>query len=913
MRNAPRDLPEFKWAAVCVPLVLVACGGGSGTGVTGASVVGTAPQKSATGTDSGAAAGDPTAAALVTVAGSAPPLPPLEPAPPPKSGFAASRKVTTPAEIAARRALERDHPAPIDRGTATGRFQPATVSPGAMSATDAAAAPAPNTVGQWSIATNWPLNAIHTVLTPDGRVMNYGSDQSGNQGALCQGAMCYDVWTPSTNAHSLLLQTVTRVTDIFCSAQVVLPGGLVLLAGGDSRGVDPNHVNDGVPDVNFFDPSNNQLTAGPRMFSARWYGTVVPLADGRVLTLAGLDATGAGAAIPEIYTPAQGQGQGSWKNLTQISSWPADYFYPRAFLAPNGKVLVASASSLYSIDPDAPSMTQIGTLPKTLNWMLPWAIYDRGKVLLIADDGSAVMLDVNGTTPVATVVAGPGANRVWGNATVLPDGKVLVTGGSATDNELVDTAYSAMIWDPATKQWSVGAAAQKPRLYHSNAILLPDATVLTSGGGSPGPVTNLNAEVYSPPYLFDSTGQPAARPIINTTPAQVNLGSTFRITVASSLPIQRVTLMRTGSVTHSTDFGQRFLELPFTQAAGDSNVDIQINESPNTLPIGHYMLFVIDSAGVPSVAKIVKVDATWTQVAQQGQSLILPSTTPVQYGSTGKVVMKTLSGTVSCRNEFFGTNPSPTIGKGCYVLSPLASSITLGSQGITSDRQVAAEGAAFNMAAATVVSYGTGTSWIQKTVTGAGTCSNAFFGSDPAPFVVKSCVADTGIAAPPPAPPPPPPPPPPPSPPPPPPPAPPPSGGVTLAAEGGTFTVATPTVVSYGADTRWIQKTVTGTGSCTNAFFGSDPAPFTVKSCVGPSGTPPPPAPPPPPPPPAPPSGTTLAAEGGTFTVATATLVSYGADTRWVQKTVTGTVPCTNAFFGTDPAPFVVKRCVAGS
>lgn len=903
MRNAPRDLPEFKWAAVCVPLVLVACGGGSGTGVSGGSVVGMAPEKSAIDTDTGAAAGSPTAAASVTAAGGASALPPLEPAPPPKSVSGSSAKVATPAEIAARRAFERDHPSPVDRGTATGNLQPRAT---ASAAATLAAAPAPNTVGQWSDATSWPINAIHTVLTPDGRVMSYGSDTTGAQGALCQGAMCYDVWTPSTNAHSLLLQAVTRATDLFCSAQVVLPGGRVLLAGGDARAVDLNHINDGVTDVNFFDPSTNQITAGPPMFSARWYGTVVPLGDGRVLTMGGIDYTGAISGIPEIYTPAQGQGPGSWTNLTQISSWPAEYLYPRAFLAPNGLVMVASANSLYSIDPDAPSMTQIGTLPKTLNWALPWALYNRGKVLLIADDGSAVMLDVNGSTPVITAVPGPGANRIWGTATVLPDGKVLLNGGSATDNALVNTAYTAMIWDPATQQWTVGAAAQKPRLYHSNSLLLPDATVLTAGGGSPGPVTNLNAEVYSPPYLFDATGQPAARPIINTAPAQVNLGATFRVTVASSLPIQRVTLLGTGSVTHSTNFGQRFLELPFTQAAGDSNVDIQIKESPNTLPIGYYMLFVIDSAGVPSVAKIMKVDASWTQVAQQGQSLTLPSTMPVQYGSTGKLVTKAFSGTVGCTNEFFGTNPSPTIGKGCYVLSPLASGITLGPQGIVSDKTVAAEGGTFNMATATLVSYGAGSSWIQKMVTGTGTCNNAFFGSDPAFLVAKSCVADMGTAVPPPAPSPPPPPPPPP-------PAPPPTGGVTLAAEGGTFTVATATVVSYGADTRWVQKTVTGTGSCTNAFFGTDPAPNTVKSCVAPAGTPAPPPPPPPPPPPAPPTGPTLAAEGGTFTVATATLVSYGADTRWVQKTVTGTVSCTNAFFGTDPAPFVVKRCVAGS
>ncbi|RST46121.1 galactose oxidase early set domain-containing protein, partial [Variovorax sp. MHTC-1] len=130
----------------------------------------------------------------------------------------------------------------------------------------------------------------------------------------------------------------------------------------------------------------------------------------------------------------------------------------------------------------------------------------------------------------------------------------------------------------------------------------------------------LNAEIYSPPYLFDSNGQRRARPIINQTPAQLTLGTDFRVTVASSRPIRRVTLIRTGAVTHSTDFGQRFLELPFTQATGSSNVDITLNESPNVVPIGHYLLYVIDDNGVPSVGKILKVDGSVTKVADQGQT-----------------------------------------------------------------------------------------------------------------------------------------------------------------------------------------------------------------------------------------------------------------------------------------------------
>ena len=76
--------------------------------------------------------------------------------------------------------------------------------------------------------------------------------------------------------------------------------------------------------------------------------------------------------------------------------------------------------------------------------------------------------------------------------------KVLVTGGSAVANQLTGVAYAATIWNPATGQWTLGASAVKPRLYHSTALLLPDGSVLTAGGGAPGPVKNLNAEIYYP-------------------------------------------------------------------------------------------------------------------------------------------------------------------------------------------------------------------------------------------------------------------------------------------------------------------------------------------------------------------------------------------------------------------------------
>jgi hypothetical protein len=168
-------------------------------------------------------------------------------------------------------------------------------------------------------------------------------------------------------------------------------------------------------------------------------------------------------------------------------------------------------------------------------------------------------------------------------------------------------AHSVEIWDPATGRWSLGAKAQKPRLYHSSALLLTDGTLLSLGGGAPGPVLNMNAEIYYPPYLFarDGSGRLAPRPAITAAPATLPLGSVFTVSVGAGAEIGRVTLVRHGSATHNINVDQRFLDLPFTQAG--SQLRVTAPASPRTAIPGYYMLFVFDRAGVPSVARILRV------------------------------------------------------------------------------------------------------------------------------------------------------------------------------------------------------------------------------------------------------------------------------------------------------------------
>lgn len=124
------------------------------------------------------------------------------------------------------------------------------------------------------------------------------------------------------------------------------------------------------------------------------------------------------------------------------------------------------------------------------------------------------------------------------------------------------------------------------------------------GGGAPGPARNLNGEIYYPPYLFDSDGQRARRPVITAAPAEVAPGATFSISCDAVRSIRQVTLVKAGPVTHSFDFDQRFTTLSFQVAGGALRATLP---AAGQTPPGYYLLFVLNEQGTPSVASIVRI------------------------------------------------------------------------------------------------------------------------------------------------------------------------------------------------------------------------------------------------------------------------------------------------------------------
>src|SRR5262245_62231838 len=160
--------------------------------------------------------------------------------------------------------------------------------------------------------------------------------------------------------------------------------------------------------------------------------------------------------------------------------------------------------------------------------------------MLVAGGGpstkDARVIDLNGATPQVSATAPMAFGRRQHNLTVLADGTVLATGGNSSGASLIDLnagVYPAELWSPATGQWRTLAAMQITRQYHSTALLLPDGRVLSSGGGICGTCDQVgylakNAQIFSPPYLFQADGTPAPRPTIDSAPTTTFYGAAMR-------------------------------------------------------------------------------------------------------------------------------------------------------------------------------------------------------------------------------------------------------------------------------------------------------------------------------------------------------------------------------------------------
>ena len=248
-----------------------------------------------------------------------------------------------------------------------------------------------------------------------------------------------------------------------------------------------------------------------------------------------------------------------------------------------------------------------------------------------------VMVFGGGFTPVMTteIIDMGASNPAWApgpsmsqarieqNAVLLPTQKVLVLGGSTKDEDATTASLNADLYDPASNTFSSAGANALPRLYHSNGLLLPDGTVWVSGSNPNYNVYEARVEIYQPAYLFTRDGNnnvvAATRPSITSVPGSIAWGGGFTISTPDAANISSVVLVRPGSPTHAFDTDQRVVAMNFTKGAGSLTVTAPPNG--NVAPPGYYMVFVVNSSGVPSVAKFTQLGTSGSAPAPTVSSI----------------------------------------------------------------------------------------------------------------------------------------------------------------------------------------------------------------------------------------------------------------------------------------------------
>ncbi len=467
-----------------------------------------------------------------------------------------------------------------------------------------AAAQDPATEGQWTAPFAWPHVAIHMAVLPNGKV--YTWERGDSLAIPGQGFAPATVWDPAV--PDVFTSVPYTSADLFCVGFSLLADGRLFMTGGHYL----DHV--GIANTTFFDYATNTYTPGPTMNAGRWYPTNTTLANGEVVFVSG-DMTGDDTPNP---LPQVLQADGTLRDLT-TALWAAP-LYPRMFLAPDGRVF-STAPNVRSrwLKTSGTGVWRNG--PFTVNNIYrsygAAVMYAPGKILMVGGGdpptATAEVIDLNQATIAWRNVAPMQYGRRHLNATLLADGKVLVTGGTGASgfNKASGAVFPAELWDPATETWTTLASAAVRRLYHSTAVLLPDGRVLSAGGGRPpatdsGDLNHLDAEIFSPPYLFKADGSPADRPEIQIWPTSASYGVKFTVNVTQRDSIQTVSWIRLSSATHASNMEQRFMTLTFVKR-GANKLKITPPRNGKLSPPGYYLLFIVNSSGVPSVGRIVRI------------------------------------------------------------------------------------------------------------------------------------------------------------------------------------------------------------------------------------------------------------------------------------------------------------------
>ena len=458
--------------------------------------------------------------------------------------------------------------------------------------------------GEWNILLNSPQSLGGTdlgILLPDGSIF-----------------YCHDTEDPFLfdPATDQVLTATGYDTTQGCVGPLLLNSGEVIFMGGTDQQV----YGPGIKKVKTYDPVADNWQLRPNLLDYRWYPTVAPLSDGRILVTGG-----GGLQNPvrvnttELYDPATGQS--TWGDTIAVGNEvsPIVQLY-------NGKVLMTHRPPQL-FDPAADQWNLAADFVQS-NRMPNGDHSDHELILLPNDDGRAVAIGYISFTPnqLGNLVEiydsqtdswSLGSNfapmRSRAKMVLLPNRKIMVAGGFKEDQahpapvNQWGQLYLTDEYDPVTDSWRRLDSLNYAREYHATTILVPDGRVITVGGeGQPGNEPPASViEAFSPPYLFRGV-----RPVINFVTGPFEQGSSLSVNVSFADSVTAVRLISTASVTHFMNSGNnRFLELSFSQ--NGNNLSVQLPADSVELPEGYYMLFVMVD-DVPSIAEMLKVEEDGT-------------------------------------------------------------------------------------------------------------------------------------------------------------------------------------------------------------------------------------------------------------------------------------------------------------
>lgn len=547
----------------------------------------------------------------------------------------------------------------------------------------------PAVQGQWLGATRTPGDSavlgddqavfpVHTILLKTGRVLMFsGGWESTN---LLHRSWTFDPasWDPTdpgtgvigrwflpefdddpianppppTGAHDPDI-------DLFCAHHVQIEDGRILVVGGDGIS---EHNNDS---IHFYDPDIERWSRIPEeMVEGRWYPTATHLPDGSVVAFTG-DPTVAPTELmsPPGYVPKEITGG---RRLTGGVE-NAQSSFPGMFLVPGGRIFYIPVTFRYLPPPGMSVDDHIGN---TVSFRITDALSDppvgvwedHGIVPTIRRrrEGTSVLLSPaqagriamiggidGGTTHDTIEILDTQGTPAWSpggtmhhsrtnvNAVLLPDGKVLILGGTGGDKwednmALDERRFTSEIWDPSIPYDPTDASAaftetgemHRGRCYHSCGILLRDGRVLVAGGDDRleqtadglGPAmgervggsSQRTMEIYEPPYMHNGA-QPVLDAVVDTGVGDDEIRYSGRFTVETTATnIAMIALMRPGAPTHHTDTEQRHIPLVFWQVPGGYRA--QVVGDPAVAPPGYYMVWIVDDQGRPcQQAKFVRL------------------------------------------------------------------------------------------------------------------------------------------------------------------------------------------------------------------------------------------------------------------------------------------------------------------